>query len=106
MKRPTAQERTISIFTGKADCEDPNARDGYAPSHPQRLRAVPKPAVRWVQQKGSLSIWHSDAGHLIELDRGGNYNVSIAGRRIGSYPNIVDATEAAESSGPSTGEKK
>lgn len=93
-RSPTAAERILSLFTGKTDLEDPNARDGSpGVEKPREHRRKP---LKW---NGGLTTWWTGKGDLhdygIEL-RAGRYRASGPKLPPTDFPSLIEATEACE----------
>jgi hypothetical protein len=98
---PTAEQRTISLFTGKTDLEVPHARDGSEPDPEDSFRLRMRPKPKWKQFEG-LTQYHSEvlnAMIIIERDAKSGpwrYRVVVRGIQIGVFDNISVAADAAE----------
>lgn len=97
MSRPTAAQRTISLFTGKTDLEDPTrARDGtYGEPPPDRGGSK---RDRWVAAAGSVARWVR-TGQMILCVRtasGLRYELTSGGKHRGLFDTIVQAADAAD----------
>ena len=100
-KFPTATQRTVSLFTGKTDLEDPSARDGTPPDHREMMAGRPK--VKWTTIDGLRHYEADRIGGQIIVEREGMkrdgrwmYRALRLGRQIGVFPNICDAADAVE----------
>jgi hypothetical protein len=91
MKSATAAQRTLSLFTGKTDLEDPNARDGSRVEERSRSRA-PR-TLTW--EGGVATWWTHGREHEIHLVDGG-YRAFVRKRLIGIYASAIDAGRACE----------
>lgn len=95
-KRPTAAQRTISMFTGMTDLDDPlRARDGQLPSEPPPK--PPKP-LKW---EGGVTRWWVKDGprgesYVIQKTRNDRYDAHHFSQRIGQFESIQEAGAACE----------
>lgn len=102
-KKPlTAEQRTISIFTGKTDAEDKLACDGSLPAHKyDELTMQPRP--KW-NREGDRWLTDRPFNASIEVTKSANrpgvyvYRVMVAGAHVGNFENICEAADAAEPS--------
>ena len=102
-KAPTAAARTISMFTGKTDLEDPNARDGRGPTREDREALFLRPRVKWKQLEGLRQFQAESINALIIVEREGmkkdgrwRYQVLRGGRKLGVFDSMCEAADAAE----------
>jgi len=96
-RRPTAAERTISMFTGKTDCEDPErARDGFLPGQPRQ----DGPGFKTLRWEGGVSRWYVMDGprgesYVIEK-KGDRYIASCFATQLGDHATILAAGDACQ----------
>ncbi len=96
-RRPTAADRTPSLFTGKTDLEDPvRGRDGFVPGEPRRKPATIKP-LKW---DGGVTRWYVMDGprgesYVVEKS-GGAYIAHFFTRRLGTFASIIEAGDACD----------
>lgn len=96
-KRPTAAERTISMFTGKMDCEDPDrARDGLLPGRPR----TEGPGYKLLKWEGRVARWWVKDGprgesYVVERDDRG-YHASFFTKKLGTFATILEAGDACQ----------
>jgi hypothetical protein len=99
----TATARTISLFTGKTDLEDVNARDGSPPDPVSDYNEIRlRPRHKW--KRYQLTQYSCEAlNALILVERDGIkgdgawvYRVIRAGVAVGTFGNICAAADAAE----------
>lgn len=96
----TAEQRTISIFTGKTDAEAIHARDGSLPAH-KYDELVMQPRVKW---KREGDMWLAEKPHAARIEvvssekTGRVYRVFVRGAIVGNFDNICSAADAAEPS--------
>lgn len=93
--RPSARERTLSLFDRKTDLErgERLGRDG-TPSSPRERRARAHPGLTW-HTVTSPWVWKSSDGHVIRAI-GRTFQLESNGRIVGLYSNIIEAARAAE----------
>lgn len=95
-KKPTAAERTISLFTGMTDLDDPlRARDGQLPSDP------PPPPAKVLKWDGGVRRWYVKDGprgesYVIEKNREGRYTASWFATRFGMFDSITEAGDVCQ----------
>lgn len=96
-RRPTAAERTISMFTGKTDCEDPDrARDGFLPGQARREG----PGFKLLKWEGGVSRWYVLDGprgesYVVEK-KGDAYHAMFFATDLGRHPTILAAGDACQ----------
>lgn len=97
MRSLTAQQRTVSLFTGLTDAESTTARDGTRAEPPPHRSDGARPLLRWAPNAGRLAAWRSSPiGFVIELKRGRYVLRREAGQVIGRYETVIAAANAAE----------
>jgi hypothetical protein len=93
-KKPTAADRTISLFTGMTDLDDPlRARDGQLPAE------MPPPGPKLLKWEGGVTRWWVKDGprgesYVIEKNREGRYTASWFSTRFGMFDTITQAGDA------------
>ena len=98
MRRSSAIDRTVSLFTGKADEEDKRARDGSRAS--PRERPAPPPRyrqLRWIKEDGGMRRWRSACGYYpIEHLSYELYVVKYGAKELTRCKNILSGSAAAQ----------
>lgn len=96
--RPSADARTLSMFTGKTDLESPDSRDGSKPTNDPAPRASCR--LIW---RGAFDRWWTErkVGGRIEDEfiverRGDRYHASFRGRPLGDFDTAEIASAACE----------
>lgn len=93
-RKSKAEIRTISLFTGKTDLEQPNARDG-SEAAPKPSHRKPEP-IKWIPL-GGMHAYEAEGVPLridvrrVDVDQ---WIYVIQGRE---FPTIVEAAAYAES---------
>lgn len=67
--RPTAVERTVSMFTGMTDLDGPNARDGSLEEERRKRWRKALPGSGWKEVHGMMGRWLGPAGRMVQWDR-------------------------------------
>lgn len=100
---PTAAQRTVSLFTGKTDLEDPRARDGTAPDPEDHHHMTTRPKVKWKGNQGLTRYDADSISAMITVERQGKksdgpwlYRVFRCGLPTGEFRTICEAADAAE----------
>ena len=94
---PSAASRTVSLFTGKTDHEDPErARDGEAPGRPKHER----PRHKQLKWDGGVSCWYVDdsphgRSYEIRKDARG-YHAAHYAEPLGLFVTILEAGDACQ----------
>lgn len=100
LKEATAEQRTVSLFTGKTDLESPNARDGSDPTPEDSFHLQMRPRVKWKTFDGLKRHEAKAINALIVVERmeAGvwKYRVYKSGQQLGLFDSISDAADAAE----------
>lgn len=96
-RKPTAVQRTISMFTGKMDIEDPDrARDGFLPGDTRRGEQ----GFRLLSWDGGVSKWYVMDGprgesYVIVKDAKG-YHATFYYQKLGTFQDILAAGDACQ----------
>jgi len=93
-RSPSAAERTLSLFTGKPDLEDPNARD-RSPGG-QKPREHRRNPLKW---SGGLTTWWTGKGDLHDYsieNRAGRYRASGPKLPPTDFPSLIEAVARCE----------
>lgn len=95
---PSAKQRTISLFTGKTDLEDPRrARDGTLGAAMARIPRQRR--LEWVNNE-TLSSWTVEDKNGLELYRidvkEDAYHLFVRGKLLGSFASALEAARACE----------
>ncbi len=94
-RMPTAAQRTISMFTGKTDLDDPErARDGYPPAAP---KPAPPKGLKW---DGGVARWWTSDGprgeeYVIQKQEDG-YHAYWYATKLGTFDSIHDAGQRCD----------
>src|SRR5262245_53799795 len=94
--KPTAADRTLSLFTRATDLDGRDARDGTPPTTLPTWPSPPPNADRWRDVHGSLSEWIGPAGRTIFLING-VFVLRAMGRVVGFYASLADAIAGSKS---------
>ena len=101
MKHLTAEQRTISLFTGKTDAEaGAAARDGSEPDPEyERRYLAARPKAKWKPFDGLRQYEAKLINALIvveKIDGVWKYRAYRGGRQLGLFDSIAIAADAAE----------
>ncbi len=105
-RTPTAAARTVSLFTGRSDLDDPRtSRDGTKPDprddEPRRRQAVVQwnaiGFTRWVYGT-NIEARRTKPKHLGETTKLGErkYEARAGARLLGTFATVLEAASAVE----------
>lgn len=97
VQQPTAEQRTISLFTGMTDLDAPDgaARDGSRAE--ERRDPRPRPRPKWLGGGGSWYTEDRRGNPLCRVTREANgYRAWARGRELGTFATIGEAGRACE----------
>lgn len=98
--RPTAAERTVSMFTGLTDLDSDKARDGTGEARARNERKTVKTFPAWRELDGKALIeWYGPSYEVVRWDKAtGEYVLSVRERVRGRYPTLTEAIVASDTS--------